>query len=144
VLELERKRDESGILQHRVAFNVSFALLMIFVFYAAYSSFQNSRDLKQNAADDFARVCVAAEDIRQVQRSTVDAVYTLAISIVRNDKDRPPKLTDQQKAEVNLFIDRANAFREDAYANIQPTEECEPYVHDKNVDPPTPPYPNIP
>lgn len=140
VLEIERHRDEAGLLQHRWAFNISFSLLMVFVFYAAYSSYQNGRNLVQNQQEDFVRVCVAAEDIRNVQRKTVDAVYTLATSFVQKDER---DLTEEEKARVNLFIDRSNRFREDAYNAIEPTEECEPYVDDIDVEPPTPPIPNL-
>lgn len=140
VLEIERRHDDSGILQHRVAFNVCFTFMMIFVFYAAYASFQNGRDLKENAEEDFVRVCVAAEDIRDVQRSTVDAVYALATSIVNRPADAP-KRTPEEIGRANLFILRANEFRTQSYANIQPTKECEPYVTDIGVEPPTPDQP---
>lgn len=143
VLDLERKRDEQGILQHRVAFNVAFVLLMVFVFYAAFSSFQNGRNLEQNVEDDFVRVCKAGEEIRGVQRKTVDAVYTLAIGAVQNSDVNLDKLTAAEKARANLYIGRANAFREESYDAIKPTEPCLEHVTDDHVEPPTPPFPFI-
>lgn len=140
VLSIERKHDEQGILEHRIAFNIAFSIMMIFVLYAAYSSFQNNRHLEQNQKDGFALVCQSGQDIRDVQRKTVDAVYALAISVVGRTKTDPPRTPEQVEA-TNIFISRANEFRDSTYDQIKPTEECMEYVTDDNVDPPTPPQP---
>lgn len=141
ILVREKERDDSGILQYRLAFNVVFGTMIVFVFYAAYASFQNGRDLQENQQQDFVRVCVAAENIRDVQRSTVDEVYNLATGVVNTGED--VKRTPAQVIATNLFIDRANNFRESSYRDIRPTKECEPYVHDINVKPRTPPFPHV-
>jgi len=143
VLKIERKRDESGILQNRVAFNVVFSLMMVFVFYAAIATFHNSQQLSENQKQDFIRVCVAAEQIRDVQRSTVDEVYNLATSVIRSDDANAPPRSQAEIDGTNAFIDRANEFRAKSYRDIRPTTSCAPYVHDNNVLPPTPPFPHV-
>jgi predicted histidine transporter YuiF (NhaC family) len=137
-------KDEAGILQSRVATNISFIVMMIFVLYAVFASFQNDKRDEENQEVNFKNVCVAAEDIRTAQRDTVEAVYVLLIAVLENDEDvKPGQLTDAQLREVNKYIDNANAFRKDAYSKIQPSEACLPYVEDDNVKPNGPPYPQL-
>lgn len=141
LLDRERKRDEAGLLEHRVAFNVIFATMIIFVFYSAYASFQNGRHLERAQEDNFAALCRSGEESRTVQRKTVDAIYQLAISAIQ--KDPEPPYTPAQIIQINSYIDRTNAFRARLYQQIRPTKECMEYVTDDNVDPPTPPQPHI-
>lgn len=140
LLDLERKRDETGLLEHRIAFNIIFSTMIIFVFYAAYASFQNAQHLERAQKDNFASLCRAGEDSRTVQRKTVDAIYALAIGAIQ--KNPEPPYTAAQIIQINSYIDRTNAFRSRLYEQIKPRPDCLPFVSDDDVKPPTPPQPH--
>lgn len=140
VLKIERKRGEAGILQHRVAFNVAFSLMIVFVFYAAFNSYQVGNDLQDEQQEDFVSLCRSAEEIRDVQRNIVDAVYALAIGVVQREANDPPRTKDELTL-ANQFIAHTNEFRRQAYADIRPTDACIDYVNDDDVEPPTPDQP---
>ena len=138
------EKGDDGILQSRVATNVSFIVMMAFVLYAVFASIQNDRRDETNQQVSFVNVCLAGEELRVAQRDTVEAVYTLLISFLESDEDvKPNQLTEAQLREVNSYIDNANRFREDAFTKIQPSVACRPYVTDEDVKPSGPPYPNL-
>lgn len=96
----------------------------------------------RNAKDDERERCEAGTDTRMVQRATVEAVYNLAVGSIQ----RGPAVNKLSKAEVqqyNEYIQRVNAFRENTYKLIRPSDLCAPYVKDDKVVPPTPPTPPI-
>lgn len=140
LLDLERKRNESGILQHRLVFNIVFSLMIVFVFYAATASFYNNRNLNEAQERNLVSICKAGEQNREVQRKLIDAIYELAISAIQPDPKKP--FTQKQIVKINSYIDRTNKFRESTYDEIRPTRACRPYVSDLHVDPPTPPQPH--
>lgn len=98
-------------------------------------------DARDNARDDKAR-CLTGVDVRNVQRATVEAIYTLATGSIQRDADSPP-LTKEELRQYNAYIDRVNGFRSDMYAQIKPSKLCAPFVEDDLVKPSTPPQPPI-
>lgn len=136
LLKLERKRNERGFLQHRVAFNIVFSLMMVFVFYSAFATYRNSERLTESQKESVASICRSGEAGRNVQRRTVDAIYYLAIGAIQEDRKKP--WTKDEIVQVNRYIDRTNLFRETMYRQIHPTRACLEYVTDDHVKPPTP------
>ena len=115
--------------------------MMVFVFYAAFATFQNGRNLEQAQKDNFASLCKSGEASRTVQRKTVDAIYQLAVGAIQRDPDHP--FTKEEIVQVNAYIDRTNAFRSKLYRQIKPSKVCLEYVDDDHVKPPTPPQPHL-
>jgi heme exporter protein D len=137
-----RTRDERGFM--RVPF-IADALMLVVLAVVAYSAFQTQmiiNDQDDQAQRELVERCESGVDSRNVQRDMVEAIYELAIGVVSRDEDAPPR-TPMQVAVTNAFIDRANAFREDAYDQIKPSEQCLPYVDDDDVEPRTPPAPHV-
>lgn len=136
------ERGEQGLTRKPVLLDIVLLLVVLLTAYAAFSSQKNSNDLEENYKADTIARCQSAVDSRNVQRSTVDAIYNLAIGFAAKSKGDPPR-TPKEVVRTNRYIDQVNAFRQDLYDKIKPSAACEKYVHDDNVKPPTPPAPPV-
>lgn len=119
---------------------VAVALVVVLTAFSALQAQRAVNKFEQAQLDSRADRCESGQNLRDAQRSTVEAVYRLAIgSAERSEKD--PPLTPREVEAYNDFIHRVNTFRREQYKILVPTAECVPYVDDVDVDPPTPPYP---
>jgi hypothetical protein len=139
----KRVKGEGGFVRIPYVQDVLMIFVITLVVYAAWSTQGVNNDLQQNYHDDKVARCEAGQLNRDVQRKTVDAVYNLAISVVSQPGKNDPPITKSELAKTNAYIDRVNEFRQNMYDQIKPSPECEPYVDDKNVDPPTTPQPHL-
>lgn len=121
---------------------INYAQTLVYLCLAMVVVFALWLDQHNQSADERAR-CGSGVDVRNVQRATVDAIYTLATGSIQRDPDAPP-LTEEERQQYNAYIRRVNDFRDNMYEKIKPSEQCAPYVEDDNVKPPTPPTPPIP
>lgn len=139
---VKQNKDEHGALSWKTASNLSLFLVVALTVWAAFVSQKASNDVEESYQRDTIARCESSQDVRVVQRATVDAIYTLATGSIQRDANSPP-LTDKEVVLYNAYIDRVNKFREDMYKKIKPSELCAPYVNDNAVKPPTPPYPHV-
>lgn len=134
--------DQKGFSRFPFVTDAALLLSLMIVVWAAITSNQVSNDLKAKIASDKVSLCKAGVEGRQVDRETVDAVFSLATTALI-PRDGEQKRTDEQIVRINAYIDRVNQFRDDLYAKIKPSKVCEPFVTDENVKPPTPPFPHV-
>lgn len=135
--------DENGATSVKY---INSILLLIIVALTAWSAFQAQRAVNQMEANNEKTQidrCIAGQDNRDIDRSLVEAIFTLATGSATRTKNSPPP-EPEQIARYNEFIERANLFRSTMYSKIQPSEACEPYVTDEGTRPPTAPFPSIP
>lgn len=132
--------NDRGSFSWEKASRLSLFVVVAVTVWAAFVSQKASNDVQENYEQDQVARCQSGVDSREVQRQTVEAIYTLATGSLQRDADSPP-LTDIELRQYNAYIDRVNAFREDMYKKIKPSKACKPYVDDDRVKPPTPPYP---
>ena len=143
VLEIERYRNERGITRLRtVVMDLILGGVILMVAYSAYTVNQTNDRVMEDAENDKRSLCSAGAEARDIDRRLVEAVYGLATDAIDRPNDAPP-LTPAELERVNSYIDKVNAFRENMYEQIKPSEFCEEYVVDDNVTPPPPRYPYL-
>lgn len=141
-LDDQSRHNEDGLVRKPLLLDIVLLAVVILVAYAAIQSQQATNALKKQSKENEIARCESGADSREVQRDTVDAVYNLAISVVERTPDAPPR-TKQEIIQTNVYIQRVNDFRDRMYEKIVPSEQCEPYVEDDNVKPPTSPAPPV-
>lgn len=144
---LRRDRGEDGFMRYPLVADLLYFIVLLVVLAGAWRANEAAKDAKQaienvadNAKQDEISRCQAGVDNRIVQRDTVDAIYDLATGFIQNDG---PRRSPEEVVLTNAYIDRVNAYRDDAYAKIKPSEACKPFVEDDEVTPPTPPFPHV-
>lgn len=147
VLDIEkgkasRARGEEGFMRVPLVADIMYLTVLALVLYGVYLSIQASNDIKANAKEDQISRCEAGVDNRNVQRELVEAVYNLATGAAQR-RPEEPALSGPEAERYNDYIREVNAFRENMYDKIVPSEECAPFVEDDNVDPPTKAFPTI-
>lgn len=139
-----RDRNEDGILRmHPWVLDFVLFVVVIMTVFGVLKSIQFSDKLQENYHDDKVARCVAGAENRMVQRALVESIYKLASKPVQRKAGDAP-LTPAQARAYNSYIRQVNGFREDMYDQIKPSEECEPYVTDDDLEPPTENIPLIP
>jgi hypothetical protein len=138
-----RSKDESGILRARpIVLDVVLVGVVCMVVWASFASQKAVNAFNEEQHSDVVALCKSGVESRDVQRSLVDAIYELATGSLERPKNAPP-LTKQELKQYNDYIDRVNKFRVQTYNRIRPSETCESYVKDDNVEPPTSDFPHI-
>lgn len=138
----EHKKDEGGMISGSLVGRIMQGAILVLLALSLFVAAKNNNDIQDNYAADEKSRCEGAVDSRAAQRDTVDFIYNLAASFLERGTDEPP-LTQEEVVRANLYIDKINDFRVNAYDKIKPSETCAPYVDDDNVEPPTPPYPHF-
>lgn len=138
----DRQRNEDGFMRRPFVADLAYLFALSLILIGLYLQYLQSESLAENYEQDRIARCQAGVENRNVQRQTVDAVYSLASGVIERNENDPP-LTQEETMRVNAYIERVNAFRDNMYDKIKPSEECAPYVNDDNVRPPTPPLPPI-
>lgn len=135
------KDDETGAFRFSLT-GLAVLLVVLLTAYAAFVSQKASNDVEDKQQSDKVALCQSGTESRDVQRDLVEAIYLLATGSLERPKGAKP-LTNVEIQQYNAYIDRVNKFRADMYEQIRPTQTCAPYVEDKNVEPPTAPFPHI-
>lgn len=142
LVEKPRAKDEGGFMYvNRIVTDALYLLLLAVTLFGVIraETALNKVEKAQQAIKDSQQValedrCRAGTDSRNVQRGIVDAVWTLGASFTVRDKNAPPP-TPAEKAQTKAFLGVLNDFRNSSYADIKPSEQCEPYVTDVDVKP---------
>lgn len=82
--------------------------------------------------------CESQVEVREVQRSIVQAIYKLNLTFIDPSKE----YTEEEILRIRRFVRNVTEFRSNMFRKIQPSDPCLPYVNDENVKPP--PWPKIP
>lgn len=138
----DHKKDESGFANFITVDRLMMGSLILLLGLSLFLAAKNNSDIQNNYSEDEKSRCLGAVDSRTAQRDTVEFIYALATSFLQDGTDNKP-LTQEEVIRTNLYIDKVNDFRENAYSKIKPSETCVKYVEDDDVEPPTPPYPHF-
>lgn len=119
---------------------VAVAIVVLLTAFSALQAQRAVNKFEEAQRESQAQRCMSGQSLRDAQRSTVEAIYKLAVGSAQRSKDAPP-LKPNEVQQYNAYIHRVNTFRREQYDILKPTDECKPFVDDDNVKPPTPPYP---
>jgi hypothetical protein len=137
------RKDESGVTRLRpIVLDFLLFSVVVMVAYSVYQTVQFNEQLQDNVQRDRVELCESGAESRTIQRDLVDGIYNLAGTAAQRPPGAPP-LTEFEKQQYDAYIDRVNEFRQDLYDRIEPSEFCEPFVDDDNVEPKTPDYPHL-
>ena len=78
----------------------------------------------QQDKDEYER-CLSGNEIREVSRNNVLAVYDLALSLSQPPPGDTSPMTPEEQAQTQLFIDRITKFRDEQLSKIPGDRTCE-------------------